>query len=250
MAARSVDPLVLALAVNARGEAKALPPPYLAVVGVDRLGLTILGRDVDGVTRRYSLALPTQDGAFPTLVGRLCAGLSGRCRQGVADYSLGNAYPYLSLERVLEASDAGELGRLLGGRIVFVGEIGRLSDRIAQPVNLAAWEAGGRDAPGRDAPGVLAHAQALRTALYGRPVEAVNPVVGVILVSAAALVFVASRWRRALLGALAAGLALLAISLLSLGAGLQVPVSAALATCALAAMARAGYDAWWPRESG
>jgi CHASE2 domain-containing sensor protein len=238
VAARAVETFAIGLAVDGKGEAKPVHPPYLAVVGTGRFGLVIVGRDVDGVTRRYSLALPTEDGPFPTLVGRLCAGLSTRCRQGITDYSLGSAYRYVPMAQVLEMNDAKALGRLFGGQIVFVAGTQAAAERIMQPLNLAAWER-----PGHDAPLVLAHAQALRTALHGRPIESANPAVAVVLISLAALVFLAGPWRPALVCSALAGLTLLAISWLALRAGLQVPVAAALATAAVAAGARAAMGA-------
>jgi CHASE2 domain-containing sensor protein len=238
MAARTVETFAIGLAVDGRGEAKPVHPPFLGVVGAGRLGLVIVGRDVDGVTRRYSLALPTEDGSFPTLVGRLCAGLSAGCRQGITDYSLGSAFRYVPMAQVLGMNDAPGLERLFGGQIVFVAETQRAAERITQPLNLAAWEQAGRDAPL-----VLAHAQALRTALHGRPIENTNPALAVALISLAALVFLAGPWRLALACAALAGLALVAISFLALRAGLQVPVAAALVTVAAAVGARAALAA-------
>jgi class 3 adenylate cyclase len=238
-AARAVQPFVVALAVDGEGQAKAIHTPFLAVVDDQRMGLALFGRDVDGVTRRYRLALPTQDGAFPTFVGRLCAGLAKGCRHGITDYALGPPYRYVSLARVLEMNDPAGLARLFGDRIVLVGETQRFTDRIAQPLNLAGWEPGGRS----DAPGVLAHAQALRTALHGAPIEPAHPATLVFLLSACALLLAIRDWRLALVAGALAAAGLVAGSVMWLRGGAHWPVTAALFTVILAVAVRAALDA-------
>jgi adenylate cyclase len=238
-AARAVQPFVVALAIDGQGEAKTIHTPFLAVVDDQRMGLALFGRDVDGVTRRFLLALPTQDGSFPTFVGRLCAGLSKNCRSGITDYALGAPYRYVSLARVLEMKDPAGLARLFGERIVLVGETQRFTDRIAQPLNLAGWEPGGR----KDAPGVLAHAQALRTALHGTPIEPAHPATLVFLLSACALLLAIRDWRVALVAGGLSAAALLAGAVLLLRGGTHLPVAAALLTVFLAVATRASLDA-------
>ncbi len=238
-AARAVEPFVVALGLDAKGEAKPIHLPFLAVIDDKRMGLALLGRDADGVTRHYALALPTEDGSFPTFVGRLCAKLSKECRGGMIDYALGAPYKYVSLARVLQMQDAKGLERLFANRIVLIGETQRFTDRLAQPVNLAAWEAGG----GPDAPGVLAHAQALRTALHGSPVQRANPAGMAIVLSCCALLLAIRDWRLALGAGLLAAIALVAGALYSLHGGLHVPVAGPLFTVALAVGARAALDA-------
>jgi CHASE2 domain-containing sensor protein len=61
VAARNAGPFVLGLGIDARGEARPIHPPFVAVLGANRLGLVAFGRDVDGVTRRFAPALPTED---------------------------------------------------------------------------------------------------------------------------------------------------------------------------------------------
>jgi class 3 adenylate cyclase len=238
-AARAVQPFVVALAIDGQGEAKTIHAPFLAVVDDQRMGLALFGRDIDGVTRRYLLALPTQDGSFPTFAGRLCTGLSKNCRQGITDYALGLPYRYVSLARVLEMKDPAGLARLFGDRIVLVGETQRFSDRIAQPVNLAGWEPPGR----KDAPGVLAHAQALRTALHGAPIEPAHPATLVFLLSACALLLAIRDWRAAFVAGVLATTGLLAGSVMLLRGGTHLPIAAALLTVFLAVAVRAALDA-------
>lgn len=243
-AARAVDPFVVALGLDAKGEAKPIHQPFLAVIDDKRMGLALLGRDADGVTRHYALALPTEDGSFPTFVGRLCARLAKDCRGGMIDYALGPPFKYVSLVRVLETKDAKALERLFANRIVLVGETQRFTDRLAQPVNLAAWEAGG----GPDAPGVLAHAQALRTALHGGPVQRANPAGMAIVLSLCALLLAIRDWRAALGVGLLVAIGVAVGALYLLHGGLQVPVAGPLFTVALAVGARAAWDAMEQRR--
>lgn len=238
-AARAVEPFVVALAIDGQGEAKTIHTPFLAVVDDQRMGLALFGRDVDGVTRRYLLALPTQDGSFPTFAGRLCTGLAKQCRAGITDYALGPAYRYVSLARVLDMNDPAGLARLFGERIVLIGETQRFTDRIAQPVNLAGWEPGGR----KDAPGVLAHAQALRTALHGSPIEPAHPATLMFLLSACALLLAIRDWRVTLVAGLLAAAGLAVGSVMLLRGGTHFPIAAALFTVFLAVAARAALDA-------
>ena len=243
VAARDAAPFVLGLGIDARGEARPIHPPFVAVVGVQRLGLVVLGRDPDGVTRRFAPALPTEDGSFPTFFGRLCATLAKDCRAGLVDYALGPMYRYVPMQRVLEMTDEKGLARLFAGRIVLVGETQRFTDRIAQPVNLAGWEQGRSDAPG-----VLAHAQALRTAMHGHMIATAGPAFVMLLTAIAALLFLVRDWRLAFVGALLVSIAFATTSVVALRAGWYLPVMAAILTALLAATARAGFDAWRHRR--
>src|SRR6185436_20619562 len=104
--ARENGPLVAALAIDSRTQsARTIHLPFLAVLREERLGITLFGRDADGLTRRFSLAIPTEDGAFPTLVGRLCRALSRHCSDGLIDYALGAPFKYVPLRDVLATRD-------------------------------------------------------------------------------------------------------------------------------------------------
>jgi CHASE2 domain-containing sensor protein len=70
-AARRNGTLVASLTIDSRTRgARTIHTPFLAVLGEQGLGIGLLGRDGDGITRRFSLAVPTEDGAYPTLAGR------------------------------------------------------------------------------------------------------------------------------------------------------------------------------------
>jgi CHASE2 domain-containing sensor protein len=235
-AARANGPFVVALPIDASTHAaRPIYDPYYAVLGKERLGIELWPRDDDGITRRFSLAIPTQDGGFPTLDGRMCQVLHGRCRDGLIDFSLGAGYQYVPFREVLEMRDAERVQRLFRDRIVLIGDARTHSDRIAAPVDLAAWEP-----PGRESPGIVLHAQALRTAMLGTaPSEAPRPA-AVLLLALAALLALVRDARIAFAAAAVGALALLALGTASLHAGVFLPIGAALATLLAALLAGIG----------
>ncbi len=244
VAARDSAPLVTSLSIDPRTRsAKTIFAPFVAVLREERLGIGMFARDADGVVRRFSLAIPTQDGAFPTFAGRICRALSKNCRDGLVDYAYGPAFRYVPFHEILETQDATYLARLFGDRIVLIGETQRFADRIAVPVNLAGWEAGGRDSPG-----VVAHAAALRSALHGKPpTEAAKPVT-LLLVTVVALLALMRDWRLSLItGILAVG-ALLALATYALHSGLAIEIAPALFTLVVAWMSRTAFEAWKERR--
>jgi CHASE2 domain-containing sensor protein len=229
-AARANGPFVVALPIDpSTHAARPIFDPYYAVLGKERLGIDLWPRDDDGVTRRFSLAVPTQDGGFATFDGRLCQMLSGRCREGLIDFSLGAPYRYTPFHEVLAMRDAERVRTLFRDRIVLIGEASAHSDRIAVPINLAAWEPA---AP--DSPGIVLHAQALRTAMLGTaPAEAPRPA-AVLLLALAALLVLVRDVRVAVAGAVLGAAGLFALGAASLHAGVYLPIGAALATLAAA----------------
>jgi CHASE2 domain-containing sensor protein len=228
-------PFVAVLNMDARTRsARRIHTPFLALLGESRLGIGLAARDDDGVARRFSLAVPTEDGGFPTLAGRMCRALSRECTEGLINYALGPQLRYVPLKNVLEMQDLALLQRLFRDRIVLIGETQPFSDRVAVPVNVAGWEPA---AP--DSPGVVVHAQTLRTALLGAaPREASRPLT-VLLLSAAAFLFLIRDWRMALATAVLAAVCAFAGALFALRSGLYLPITAALATLLLAFGARA-----------
>ena len=211
---------VLNIDARTRG-AKRIHTPFLALLGESRLGIGMLARDADGAVRRYSLAMPTEDGAFPTLEGRLCRALARQCNDGLVNYALGAPLTYVSLKTVLETPDSALLGRLFRGRIVFIGETQPYSDRVAVPVNLAAWE----PIP-RDSPAIVVHAQSLRTALaQAAATEASRPLLMLLLTAAALLVLVRD-WKRAAAWAVLATVLVAVATLLALRSGLALAPAA------------------------
>lgn len=223
-AARENGPLVAALSIDARTRgARPIHGPFLAVLGEERLGLDLLARDLDGVARRFTLGVPTEDGAFPTLAGRLCKALSRGCTDGLVNFALGEPIPYFPLQRVLETRDTAMLRKMFGDRVVLLGDVQRFGNRIPVPVNYAGWEHGGRDSPA-----VVVHAQSLRTAMLGKaPREASRPVVA-ILVTLSAFLFLVRDWRHAFLLGLLAAAGLFVLAIVTLRAGVYVAVAGAM----------------------
>jgi adenylate cyclase len=244
-AAARNGPFVAALNIDARTRsAKRIHAPYLALLGDSRLGIGLLARDGDGVTRRFSLMIPTEDGGFPTLAGRLCRALSRQCNDGLIDYALGARLPYVSMKSVLETGDVAVLERLFRDRIVFIGETQPYADRVSVPVNLAAWESAGRDSPA-----IVVHAQTLRTALAASaPQEASQPLT-VLLLSLAALLFLIRDWRLALAALALAAAAAFAGAVAALRGGLYISMAPVLVTLVLAWAARAAVAHRTPRTS-
>ncbi|MEO5693697.1 MAG: CHASE2 domain-containing protein [Usitatibacter sp.] len=228
-------PFVAALSIDPRTRAaRNIHKPFLALLGESRLGLNLVARDADGMSRRFSLVVPTEDGGFPTLEGRLCRALNRVCVDGLIDYSLGKPFTYVPLKNVLAMTDNKLFDNLFRDRIVLIGETLPYTDRIDVPVNFAGWEPGGRDSPA-----IVVHAQTLRTALSGEaPRESARPL-ALLLVSIAALVFLLRNAKLAALLAAVLGLVLFAAAVLALRQGMHLTIAPVLATLAVAVAARA-----------
>jgi adenylate cyclase len=236
-------PLVASLHIDPRTRgARLIHKPYLALLGESRLGLSLIARDPDGVARRYSLTVPTEDGGFPTLEGRLCRALKASCAEGLIHFALGKPYSYVPLKNVLAMTDEELPRRLFRDRIVILGEAQAFTGRIEVPVNFAGWET-----EASSTPSVVLRAQTLRTALSGAaPREPSTPLRG-LLVSLAALAILVRDWRMtALTGLLGALLASVA-AVVALRAGTQLPLGAVAVTLFLAVLARAAL-AWRRRR--
>lgn len=232
VAAGANGPFVAALNIDpATRAARRIHTPFLAALGEARLGIGLAAVDADGVTRRFSLRVPTEDGGFPTLAGRLCKALSRHCSDGLIDYALGPPVLYVPLQNVVDAPDDTILRHLFAGRIVLVGQARKQADRLQVPLNLAGWEGGGTSSPS-----IVVHGQMLRTALSGAPQEASSPAVAFWIAIAATVVLV-RRARAVVLVALAGAVALFLGSTWALRNGFHLPVTTAVAVLALAALA-------------
>lgn len=239
LAARA--PLVLARGVDAAGRVRPLHPPFLAAAGPDGTALAVFPLDADGVTRRFDEALDQGGRSVPTLAGELARRLGRQPRAGLIDFSLGAPFDYLPAHVARDWARAGDTARLNAAfrdRVVLLGSVLPFEDRHPAPVRLAAWEwEDGR------APGVLIQAQALRSLLGPgtiRPVAAVWPLALVLLGSLAW--FAAARPLAGLLatGLIAAGLAVLSLTLLR--AGSHLPVAGAALAALTASLARLGVE--------
>ena len=162
--ARRAASISLALTVDRAGVTRPIYPAFVAAAGSDGSGYALLPLDADGVVRRFDERIEVHDGAVPTLVGQMARHL-GRpvVNEGLIDFAAGPALNFIPLQTVLEwydIGDAGSLQRAFGGKAVLLGSVLRFEDRLAAPVNLAAWDPGAVTTPG-----VLVHAQALRNLL-------------------------------------------------------------------------------------
>ncbi|QJR16955.1 adenylate/guanylate cyclase domain-containing protein [Usitatibacter palustris] len=244
VAAKQNGPVVVSLTVDSRTRAaKPIHTPFLAVLREEGLGLGLLARDADGVVRRFSLSMPTDDSSFPTLVGRLCRAVSKTCDDGYIDFALGQPFRYVPFHEVLHSTDPTYLEKLFKGRIVLVGETQRFTDRIDVPVNLAGWEPASRSSPG-----VVAHAAALRTALHGNPAQDAGRPLLLVMVTVCALLLLVRDWRIGLASLVLAVIALAAGGTLALRSGLVLEIAPALFTLALAWASRTAYEAWSERR--
>lgn len=229
--AQAAAPLAIGITVDSRGQVVPIHAAILRGVDSRAFAFTLLPRDEDGVVRQVVLALPTQQGQWPTSAGWLCEVLDGRCETGLIDYALGPAYRYMPARRLLEIRDDKALERLFGGRIVFVAPVAGPDDRVAQSVSLAGWEA-----PTPEPSAVLAHAQTVRTLLHGSPIQEAPLPAMLLAIAAAALVVLAAAPVAPAVGALAA-IAAFAGGLVALRLGWYAPSAAVLATLLAAVIA-------------
>ena len=229
--AQAAAPLVIGIVVDSRREVVPIHDPLLRGVDARSLAFTMLPRDEDGRVRQVVLALPTQQGKWPTSAGWLCEVLEGNCTTGLIDYALGPAYRYMPARRLLDIRDDQALARLFRGRIVFVAPMAGPDDRVPQPVSLAGWEA-----PTAEPAAVIAHAQTVRTLLHGHPVQEVPLPVMLLVIAAAALVALVAAPVAPAVGALAVAGALTS-ALFALRLGWYAPLAAPLATLMAAVLA-------------
>jgi CHASE2 domain-containing sensor protein len=236
-------PFIAALNIDPRTRAaRAIHKPYLALLGESRLGLSLLARDDDGVARRYSLVIPTEDGGFPTLEGRVCRALKAACTEGLIHYALGKPFTYVPFKNLLEMPDDELVRRIFRDRIVLIGEAQAFSGRVEAPLNPAAWET-----EARSTPGIVLRAQTLRTALAGAaPREASRPL-AFVLVTLAAFLALMRDWRMAGVTAVVVAAGAAVAGMACLRAGVFIPLAAPLATLALA-VALAGARSWRERR--
>ncbi len=222
--AQTAAPLVVGMAVDSRREVVPIHERLLREIDSRALAFTLLPRDEDGVVRQVVLALPTQQGRWPTAAGWLCEVLGGRCEEGLIDYALGPAYRDIPARKLLEIRDDKALERLFRDRIVFIAPVSGPGDRVRQPVAMAGWEP-----PTPAPPAVLAHAQTLRTLLHGRPLRAVPlPLLAIAIGAAALLSLVAAPLALTAMALAAAGAATAALA--ALWSGWYVPMAAPMAT--------------------
>jgi len=146
---------------------------------------------------------------------------------GLIDFTAGAAFGFIPLQTVLEWYDTGDANRLeraFGGKAVLLGSVLKFEDRLAAPVNLAAW-----DPDAISVPGVLLHAQALRNLLNDGLIQPVAPWIPLVSALAVALLWLRAPPPGAALALLAAVWAIcIAASTLSLAKGFELPVASVM----------------------
>ena len=158
--ARESYPLILGLTVDSAGHSRAVFPPFLTAAGPDATGFVLITNDPDNIVRRFEAYLD-EDAQVATFVGQIARRLKLRPDSGIIDYSVGAPLDYIPMHELLDAYRNGNFAayrKKLEGKIILVGPLLPLEDRALQPVLLARWEQGKRDAPG-----LLVHAQAIRS---------------------------------------------------------------------------------------
>jgi len=199
----------LVVAIQAeRGGVRSIFPPFVEAAGADSIAFALFEQDVDGIVRRFEPKLGPAGEVVPTVVSRIGERLRLPVHGGWIDWSLGPPFQYLPLHEVAQAgrrSDLAELSGRVRGKIAIIGSVEAHVDRLAQPIQLASWEASTATPPG-----VLVHAQAARTLLAGGMIRALPwPATVLALLAFAGLAFVPSlglRWALLILAIAASAL--------------------------------------------
>lgn len=261
IAVRARAPLIALAGVDDQGRVLVPHAPLLAALGGEHsLALGWLPRDGDGVVRRLDPGLAGDAAPLRTLESLLGErlGIADLQAPGWIDFATGRVIAVRSLQQVLEgpagkaiapaaapalpAPGAGPSGAPamrvpdLEGRIVLVGAILPEEDRVRLPLDPVG---GG---VGEAVPGVLAHAQAIASALDGGLVQELpRPAGALALLVAAAPALLRSRRTRAA-WALATLLVLALACLALLARGWWLAPSAPLVAITLALLLAGAID--------
>ncbi len=242
LAARKQMPVMLAITVDGAGKPRQLLRKFQLVAGDDGTAFALFPRDADMAVRRFDERLAEDGSKIPTIAGQLARKLGRDPAPGIIDYSRGAAFNYIPLHTVLEWARAGDtqsLERQFAGRTVLLGSVLPVEDRVLQPVNLAAWEENGNQAPG-----VLIHAQTLRSILGQGLVQPAPAWLAALLMFGAGLL-----WFAGLRGWVAFGVftllagGLFAADLWLFRQGWHVPLGGVVPAAFFALTGRAGLDA-------
>jgi len=238
--ARRALPVVFGITVDSAGKPSGILPAFAAAAGEAGLGYALFPVDADGVVRRYSERLAGGETLTPTLPGQMLRRLNAAASSGTIDFTQGELFDYIPLQRVLEweaAGDSAKLKSAFAGKPVMLGFILPFTDRQLTPAPLMAAEP-----EASNVPGVALHAQTLRNALGGGLIAQVPAALSLLLcAAAAALWFVPPGGVRSLLLWIAAAAALFAASTLLLRLGWLLPVVTPILVAALALGARSAY---------
>jgi class 3 adenylate cyclase len=220
---RKTTPVVLALTVDQASVTRPIYPAYTTAAGMDATGYAILPQDADGAVRRFDERIGENNSLERTLAGQMARRLGKPVGAGYIDFAAGEPFEFIPLQNVLawyQSRNAPELSRAFAGKAVLLGSTLKYEDRLASPVNLAAW-----DPAAINMPGVLLHAQALRNLLNDGLVEPAPRLIPPALAVLAALLW---WWAPAPVIAMAVlggiWVLCLAASTYALAKGVQLPV--------------------------
>jgi class 3 adenylate cyclase len=235
-------PLVLGITADDEGHPRPILHAFLAAAGEGATGFILWPLDPDSVVRRFDERLGRDGDAVPTLVGQIARRLGRDPGRGLIDFSIGAPFTYVPMHELVRAYRAGEVEPLRAqfeDSIVLVGSVLRLEDRKLQPILLAGWEQGHKDAPG-----LLLHAQALRSIFAAGLIQPAPPAlpIGLALVATLLWFVPATPLRVGLLLTLPSA-ALLGASLLLTGRGVFLGVTPVLVAVWLTVSARGVYEA-------
>ena len=240
--ARRALPVVFAITVDSAGRPSGILPSFAAAAGEAGLGYALFPVDGDGVVRRFTEQLVDGESVTPTLTGQMLRRLNARSGGGYIDFTQGEPFGYIPLQRVLaweSSQDLAALKRAFAGKPVMLGFIVPFTDRQLAPAPLMAAEPDSANVPG-----VALHAQTLRNALGGGLIAQVPAAVSLLLcAAAAALWFVSLRAAYALLLWFALAAALLAASTWLLRSGWLLPVVIPIIIASVTLLGRAGFEA-------
>ncbi|MEO6171826.1 MAG: adenylate/guanylate cyclase domain-containing protein [Arenimonas sp.] len=246
LASRKKRPLVLGLTLNSQGEQRALYRKFEVLAGDSGLGFVLFPRDIDLKVRRFDEHLSGGEDLTPTLIGQMVRGMNIKPSQGYIDMSTGAAFNYVPLHSVVSRFQNGDIESLrkqFGGKAVLLGTVLPAEDRLAMPVNLAAWE-DGWEGNGNEVSGVLMHAQTLRGFLNQGLIQPTTTLIvslGILLSASWWLLNSSprSKWLLAFLWSIG----LLVLNLYLFRQGMYLPISAMTITALLALLGRGGIDA-------
>jgi len=236
-------PVTLAVMADPDGQPRPVWPEAVALAGPQSFALALLPVDVDGQMRRLTHRSAAVPDATPTLAEAMLQRLQPQAAAlppgAMIDYSLGQPMVPVPVTALLADEPDAALMARLKGRTVLVGSALAFSDRLLTPVPLAPGAANANDTPG-----VLVHAQALRTLLAHRAVQAVPAWAPLLLALAATLLWwVPARGWRGPVTTGSAVLGLLAVSTWALAHGQHLPVASAVASAVVAMSSRKALDA-------
>jgi class 3 adenylate cyclase len=239
--AKRAAPLVVGLALDTGGTPRPVDPLLLATLGESSLGLAYALADADGTARRFAPGLAASRLGLPGLAERVVEALGGLPRSGLIDFACGEPFDYVPMGAVLgwSAEPGLESARAaFSGKVVLVGSVLPDTDRIRQPLSLAAWE------PGSPAPpGVVLQAQTVRALRSDCLLAELGAGPLAAFAAAGALVFLVPGAIRVWVAALGAVGGILVLTGYGYLNGVFAPPAAPIAAVMLAAAARSVRDA-------